>query len=322
MRIIDFDQVTLSSLNRHAAATYADVGVSKAVVIERMIGRVAPFVSVDARIALFDAKRADELLGGRSPVCPLTWTLLRHAVCALMRPNTLWDERFALACMAGAPDFVLDCIDNVDTKVDLLMYCVQHHIPVISSMGAGAKGDPSRIQIADLSDTQGNGHGRHRARCRRAGGPHPRACGVLARRDRCPADPLSKSVRRRLKKLGIDEGIPVVYSSEMPDVGLLPLDEEQAANKDAYKTLPNFRMRILPVLGTVHTHFVPSRAPCEPSSNDPAHGAAHLQASFPPCLGTRWPRSCSTASRARPLPSSRCISRAATSCTRPSITTC
>ena len=68
MRIIDFDQVTLSSLNRHAAATYADVGVSKAVVIERMIGRVAPFVSVDARIALFDAKRADELLGGRSPV--------------------------------------------------------------------------------------------------------------------------------------------------------------------------------------------------------------------------------------------------------------
>ena len=51
---------------------------------------------------------------------------------------------------------MLDCIDNIDTKVDLLHYCLEHKIPVISSMGAGAKGDPSRIQIADLSDTQGS----------------------------------------------------------------------------------------------------------------------------------------------------------------------
>lgn len=56
---------------------------------------------------------------------------------------------------AGAPDFVLDCIDNIDTKVELLRYCVQRGLRVVSSMGAGAKGDPSCIQVADMADTQG-----------------------------------------------------------------------------------------------------------------------------------------------------------------------
>lgn len=56
---------------------------------------------------------------------------------------------------AGNPDYVLDCIDNIDTKVDLLHACVQRQLRVISSMGAGAKGDPSQIQVADIDDTQG-----------------------------------------------------------------------------------------------------------------------------------------------------------------------
>jgi hypothetical protein len=68
LRVIDFDQVTLSSLNRHAAATYADVGLPKAVVVQRHVAQVAPFVRVEAVVSLFDAARADELLGGTS-VC-------------------------------------------------------------------------------------------------------------------------------------------------------------------------------------------------------------------------------------------------------------
>ncbi len=87
-------------------------------------------------------------------------------------------------------------------------------------MGAGAKCDPTRIQISDISYTI--------------------------------YDPLARSVRRRLRLLGVSSGIPVVYSTEVPsDVKLLPLPEEEF-QKGAVKELgvfDDFRVRILPVLG-------------------------------------------------------------------------
>lgn len=55
----------------------------------------------------------------------------------------------------GNPDFVIDAIDNINTKIDLMKYCYEKKLNVISSMGAGAKADPSRIQIADISETFG-----------------------------------------------------------------------------------------------------------------------------------------------------------------------
>ncbi|KAJ7059338.1 hypothetical protein C8F01DRAFT_1301930 [Mycena amicta] len=82
------------------------------------------------------------------------------------------------ALLEGA-DFVIDAIDNIQTKVDLLHYCHTHKIPVFSSMGAGAKTDPTRIQIADISNTI--------------------------------YDLLARAVRRRLRILGVSSGIPVVY---------------------------------------------------------------------------------------------------------------
>lgn len=57
--------------------------------------------------------------------------------------------------MKGNPDFVVDAIDNINTKIDLMKYCYDRKLNVISSMGAGAKADPSRIQIADISETFG-----------------------------------------------------------------------------------------------------------------------------------------------------------------------
>lgn len=50
---------------------------------------------------------------------------------------------------------MIDAIDNINTKIDLIKYCYDKKLPVISSMGAGAKADPSRIQIADISETFG-----------------------------------------------------------------------------------------------------------------------------------------------------------------------
>lgn len=87
-------------------------------------------------------------------------------------------------------------------------------------MGAGAKCDPTRIQISDISSTV--------------------------------YDPLARAVRRRLRLLGVNSGIPVVYSTEVPgDVKLLPLPEEEF-QKGPVKELgvfDDFRVRILPVLG-------------------------------------------------------------------------
>ncbi|GAA6015712.1 hypothetical protein JCM10207_008771 [Rhodosporidiobolus poonsookiae] len=190
IRIIDFDQVSLSSLNRHSTATLAQVGTPKVVSCAEYFASVAPWVEVDARIELFEKDKADELLSGN-------------------------------------PDYVIDAIDNIDSKVDLLAYCSKNKLPVFASLGAAAKSDPSRIQVADISSTF--------------------------------EDPLAKSVRRRLRLEGVASGIPVVYSTEKPrpDLGLLPLDEEefQKGKVDELHAMSNFRVRILPVLGPLPAMF-------------------------------------------------------------------
>lgn len=87
-------------------------------------------------------------------------------------------------------------------------------------MGAGAKCDPTRIQISDISYTM--------------------------------YDPLARSVRRRLRLQGVAGGVPVVYSTEGPgDVKLLPLPEEEFQKGDVKElgVFDDFRVRILPVLG-------------------------------------------------------------------------
>ncbi|KAI7956465.1 hypothetical protein MJO28_003560 [Puccinia striiformis f. sp. tritici] len=166
IRLIDFDQVTLSSLNRHATATREDVGISKVISCKNFYQK-------------------------------------------------------------GNPEWVLDCIDNITTKVDLLTYCKKNDLKVFSALGAASKADPSRIQIADISMTF--------------------------------EDPLARSVRRRLRQNGIIHGVPVVYSTEKPNenVRLLPLPEEefQKGNVGELSALADFRVRILPVLGPLPSMF-------------------------------------------------------------------
>jgi len=95
-------------------------------------------------------------------------------------------------------------------------------------MGAGCKSDPTRVYIADISASTD--------------------------------DPLSKSTRRRLRLKGVKDGIPVVYSSERPGPGkaeLLPLPDEEfeKGNVGELSVLKDFRVRILPVLGTMPAIF-------------------------------------------------------------------
>lgn len=194
LRIIDFDQVSLSSLNRHAVATLKDVGIPKVDCIKTHLLEIAPWIEIDARNQLWDINLAEQLIYGN-------------------------DFR---------PTFVVDCIDNLDTKCDLLAYCYEKGIPVVSSGGAATKLDPTRINMADISKTE--------------------------------EDPLMKKIRIVLKKRGILKGIPVIFSAEKPDprkAKLLPLPENEFSkgNVDQLSALKDFRVRILPVLGTMPGMF-------------------------------------------------------------------
>ncbi|KAG7700066.1 hypothetical protein KL933_000585 [Ogataea haglerorum] len=192
IRIIDFDQVSLSSLNRHAVATGRDVGTPKVDCLRKHLLQIAPWCEIEAINTLFTIEKAGSLL------------------------------------LKGNPSYVVDCIDNIDTKVDLLSFCYENNVPVISSMGAACKSDSTRVNIADISASD--------------------------------EDPLARSVRRRLKKKGIIKGIPCVFSSEKPDprkASLLPLPDEEfeKGHVDELSALQNFRVRILPVLGTMPAMF-------------------------------------------------------------------
>ncbi|KAB2612348.1 hypothetical protein D8674_034664 [Pyrus ussuriensis x Pyrus communis] len=187
--LVDFDQVSVSSLNRHAVATRADVGIPKAQCLKEHFLSIFPECHIDAKVLLYNESSEEEIL-------------------------------------AGHPDFVLDCIDNIDTKVALLAACVRRGLNVLSATGAGARADPTRIRVADLRQSTN--------------------------------DPLSRSVRHRLRRdYGIEGGVTVVFSLEKPKAKLLPFKgpagEEE--NPSDYQILPGFRVRIIPVLGTIPAIF-------------------------------------------------------------------
>jgi tRNA A37 threonylcarbamoyladenosine dehydratase len=81
-------------------------------------------------------------------------------------------------------DFVIDASDTITYKVHLMKECLKRNIPIISSMGAANKMDPTRFRIVDISKTQ--------------------------------TDPIAKVIRAKLRKEGIRRGIPVVFSDEKP----------------------------------------------------------------------------------------------------------
>lgn len=176
-------------------ATLADVGIPKVQCLQRRLIAIAPWVKFDLIQEQFNEGVAERML----------------------QP---WDGR--------APDYVIDAIDNIETKVSLLEYCYNNKIPVISAMGAGCKSDPTRIIVGDIGSSKDDG--------------------------------LSRATRRRLKLKGITSGIPVVYSTETSGAGkaeLLPLPEEefQKGSVGDLAAMPNFRVRILPVLGTMPAIF-------------------------------------------------------------------
>ncbi|MHA6530463.1 tRNA threonylcarbamoyladenosine dehydratase [Paenibacillus sp. BAC0078] len=81
-------------------------------------------------------------------------------------------------------DFVIDASDTIIYKIHLMKECLSRGIPMISSMGAANKMDPTRFQVADISKTS--------------------------------MDPIARVIRQKLRKEGIKKGIKVVFSTEQP----------------------------------------------------------------------------------------------------------
>lgn len=145
IRIVDPGYVHLESMTRNAVAKIVDIGKFKALILKKYISDIAPNAIVEVE---------------RTP---------------------LTEENMA-ELLADKPDFVVDTLPNVRDKVLLAKYCKEHNIKIVSAVSAGAKADPTLIQVTDVNDTM--------------------------------TDPLARMYRRQLRKFGIDRGIPVVYSTE------------------------------------------------------------------------------------------------------------
>ncbi len=99
-------------------------------------------------------------------------------------------------CLGGEIDFLVDAIDTLAPKIALISYCVKHSIPLVSSMGAGAKYDATKVAIADIAKSYN-----------------------------CP---LAYILRKKLRKVGISKGFKVVFSEELPDRdAIVPTENEQ-----------------------------------------------------------------------------------------------
>lgn len=160
MTIVDADTVNESNLNRQLPALRSTIGRPKAEVIAQRLLDINPELELTVHNEFIRDERTEAIL----------------------------DE--------ANYQFVVDAIDSLSPKVFLLYHALRRQIPVVSSMGAGAKTDPSQVRIADISKTQN-----------------------------CA---LAKAVRKRLRTLGVNKGIAAVFSTEManPDA-VIEVDDEQ-----------------------------------------------------------------------------------------------
>jgi len=148
LTIVDHDEVSASNKNRQIIALNSNLGQNKASVMARRIADINPDCKVNVLQQFLKPEDMSPLLESK---------------------------RF---------DYVVDAIDSLNCKANLVITAVKKSIPVVSSMGAGRRIDPSKIELADISKTHG-----------------------------CA---LARNMRQRLKKQGIKKGVMTVFSTELP----------------------------------------------------------------------------------------------------------
>jgi len=107
----------------------------------------------------------------------------------------LKDERMIEVLQEEQYDYVVDAIDTLAPKIFLIYHSLQNNLKIVSAMGAGGKMDPTKIQIADISKSYN---------CK-----------------------LARMLRKRLHKLGVYKGVPVVFSPEDVSKDAVILDESR-----------------------------------------------------------------------------------------------
>lgn len=180
--IVDNDEVALSNINRQIIALHSTVGKDKVDVVRDRILDINPKADVTVHKCFYLPENASE---------------------------------FDFSSF----DYVVDAIDTVTAKIDIIVRCSEIGTPVISSMGTGNKLDPTRVTVADIYKTE--------------------------------VDPLAKVMRRELKKRGIRK-LKVVYSPEEP----IKPDEElvmEELNKtgSTRRSIPGSTAFVPPVAGLI-----------------------------------------------------------------------
>lgn len=168
MTIIDGDVVDPTNRNRQLPALSTNHGVSKAEIMAERLRAINPEI---------------ELNVVRSFVTP-----------EMVEVN-----------LALNPDYVIDAIDSITPKLTFLRMAYEKKLSIVSSMGAGAKLDPTKLQVVDISKTYN-----------------------------CP---FAQQVRKNLKQHKIYSGIKVVFSPEKPIKESLMLTDGKNFKKSAYGTI-------------------------------------------------------------------------------------
>ncbi len=168
MTIIDGDTVDPTNRNRQLPALATNHGQSKALIMAERLVAINP---------------------------ELTLNVVQQFVNPVMV-----QEQLALK-----PDYIIDAIDSITPKITFIKMAYESKIPLVSSMGAGAKVDPTRLRVVDISKTYN-----------------------------CP---FAQQIRKTLKKFNIRKGVKVVFSAEEPIRESLMLTDGRNYKKSAYGTI-------------------------------------------------------------------------------------
>lgn len=169
MTIVDGDTVDPSNRNRQLPALATNHGQHKVEIMAERLRAINPELKLNVINAFVTPEKVEEILNN------------------------------------GTYDFLADCIDSFTPKITFLDAAMKRSIPIVSSMGAGGKLDPTQLKVVDISKTFN-----------------------------CP---LAFQVRKRLRKHGIKKGLKAVFSPELPIRESLMLTDGTNFKKSAFGTM-------------------------------------------------------------------------------------
>lgn len=167
MTIVDGDVVDITNINRQLPALHSTVGKAKIDIVGDRLMDINPELQLTKIKEFLSPERAFEIVTNEF-------------------------------------DYVMDCIDSVTPKLNLIIASKRKRVKIVSSMGAGGKMEAAKVKVSDISRTEN-----------------------------CF---LAKTIKRRLKEVGIDKGVKAVYSSEIQDPNSLRITDGSNFKKSFYGT--------------------------------------------------------------------------------------